>query len=121
WSINPSKDHVSDLSRRMRRFAADVLSSRAIRFHFQADEAAADTVINSNLRREVFLIFKESINNVAKHAGAKNTWVDLKVSSGKLEIEVRDDGKGFDPAETTLAEKGNGLASMKRRAHEMGG
>ena len=121
WSINPAKDHLSDLSQRMRRFASDLLASSSIRFHFQGNDNVADTVINSNLRREVFLLFKESINNAVKHSGAKNVWVDLNVVAGHIKLTIRDDGTGFDPEDLHISEAGNGLSSMRRRTLEMGG
>ncbi|MBX7054718.1 MAG: ATP-binding protein, partial [Pyrinomonadaceae bacterium] len=121
WSINPAKDQLSDLTQRMRRFAADVLAARDIRLHFAADAGLADRVISSNLRREIYLIFKESINNVVKHAKASNVHVNLNLRGGTLFLEVRDDGGGFDPAEASHAGNGNGLASMRRRASDMGG
>lgn len=121
WSINPSKDHLSDLSQRMRRFAADILASRSIRFHYHGNDDVAETVINSNIRREVFLIFKESINNIVKHANAQNVWVDLNVVAGNLKLTIRDDGTGFDTSVESENMNGNGLTSMRRRSKEMGG
>ena len=121
WSINPSKDHLSDLSQRMRRFAADILAAKSIRFHYQGNDDAASTVINSNIRREVFLIFKESINNIVKHSSAQNVWVQLNVVAGVLNLTIRDDGSGFDAADTRNGGSGNGLDSMRRRSKEMGG
>jgi signal transduction histidine kinase len=121
WSINPAKDHVSDLTQRMRRFAADILTLRSIKFHFHGSEDAADIVVRSNLRREVFLIYKESVNNIVKHANAKNVWTDIDVVAGNLTVTIRDDGNGFDPGSVMIKEKGNGLASMRRRTLEIGG
>jgi signal transduction histidine kinase/ligand-binding sensor domain-containing protein len=121
WAINPAKDHLSDLSQRMRRFAADVLTARSIKLHFHGNETGDDTIVNTNLRREVFLIFKESINNIVKHAGAKNVWADLSVETGNLKLTIRDDGTGFDPDDKELTETGNGLKSMRRRTIELGG
>ncbi|MFZ1699286.1 MAG: triple tyrosine motif-containing protein [Pyrinomonadaceae bacterium] len=121
WSINPAKDHLSDLSQRMRRFASDVLASRSIRLHFRSDESADDVVLRSNLRREVFLIFKESINNIVKHSGATTVTVDLCVEFGELKLIIRDDGRGFDPEGARIVESGNGLTSMSRRTNEIGG
>ena len=120
WSINPAKDHLSDLSQRMRRFAADILAARSIRFHFKGSDGSQETVINSNLRREVFLIFKESINNVVKHSGASNVWATIEVSDSHLNLSIKDDGKGFDRSNDERI-AGNGLASMARRTAEMGG
>ncbi|MBP7375887.1 MAG: hypothetical protein KA956_05380 [Pyrinomonadaceae bacterium] len=121
WSINPSKDHLSDLSQRMRRFAADILAARSIRFHFHGNDEVAATVINSNVRREVFLIFKESINNIVKHSNAQNVWVDLNVVAGNIKLIIRDDGDGFDALNENIGDSGNGLNSMRRRSKEMGG
>jgi len=120
WSINPSKDHLSDLSQRMRRFAADILAARSIKFHFAGNDSANEVVIGSNLRREVFLIFKETINNVVKHSSAKNVWADLEVANGRLKLSIKDDGNGFDNSGSGAGE-GNGLTSMARRSREMGG
>ncbi len=120
WSINPTKDHLSDLSQRMRRFAADILAARSIKFHFTGNDAANEIVIGSNLRREVFLIFKESINNIVKHSNATNVWANLDVSGGQLKLSIKDDGKGFDDADKNES-TGNGLTSMARRSRELGG
>jgi signal transduction histidine kinase/ligand-binding sensor domain-containing protein len=128
WAINPSKDHLSDLTQRMRRFASDVLSAKAIRLHFDTSESEGKTIVNTNLRREVFLIFKESINNVVKHSGAKHARVELKITDARLTLEIADDGNGFTPESraaddfSTAGETGgNGLLSIKRRALEMNG
>jgi signal transduction histidine kinase len=121
WAINPAKDHVSDLTQRMRRFGSDVLALRSIRFHFMSSEDAAGIVVKSNLRREIFLVFKESINNIVKHAEANNVWTEVKITDGRLTMNIRDDGKGFDPADALIRDRGNGLASMRRRTVEIGG
>lgn len=120
WSINPAKDHLSDLSQRMRRFAADILAARSIRFHFVGSEGFETTVLSSNLRRGAFLIFKESINNVVKHSQAGNVWASIEVQEGRLRLTVKDDGIGFEYVVSHDAD-GNGLASMARRTREMGG
>ncbi|MEZ5428846.1 MAG: two-component regulator propeller domain-containing protein [Pyrinomonadaceae bacterium] len=130
WSINPAKDHFSDLTQRMRRFASDVLTARGIGLQFHASHAFDQTVVNSNVRREVFLIFKESINNVVKHSGAKKVGVEIGISDDlDLRLEISDDGRGFAPdaAEIPAAVEdpgdfgGNGLPSIKKRAAEMNG
>ncbi|HEY8561346.1 MAG TPA: two-component regulator propeller domain-containing protein [Pyrinomonadaceae bacterium] len=126
WSINPAKDHLSDLTQRMRRFAADVLAARGIAFHFNAPEASDEIIVNTNLRREVFLFFKESVNNIVKHSEANKVRIDLMISGGSLELTIADDGKGFDVPANGAAGRpddygGNGILSMKKRAAEMDG
>jgi signal transduction histidine kinase len=127
WSINPTKDHLSDLTQRMRRFASDVLSAKGIVFHFNAPEMSSEIIVNTNLRREVFLLFKESINNIVKHSEAKHVRIDLKIDGGNLLLSISDDGRGFTmPTDGAAAIQsddygGNGILSMKKRASEMDG
>ena len=148
WSINPTKDHLSDLTQRMRRFASDVLAAREIGFQFAVPEANEEITVNTNLRREVFLIFKESINNIVKHSHANHVRIELNISEKYLTLEISDDGRGFmskpsavagglierseptaknftlqPPATADRSDNfdGNGILSMQKRALEMGG
>ena len=129
WAINPQKDNLSDLAQRMRRYASDIFAPSKIGFRFRAPGPEQDVQLGANVRREVFLIFKESVNNIMKHSGASQVIIDLAVAGGWLTFSVSDNGKGFDPslavAETgylsSQSRGGNGLASMRRRAKEMGG
>ncbi len=144
WSINPSKDHLSDLTQRMRRFASDVFSAKGIGFQFIVPDANDEIIVNTNLRREVFLIFKESINNILKHSEAKHVGIEVGLSSKFLTLKISDDGKGFKSEQPALAGwsnltnydpesyqpanagcsdsfGGNGISSMRKRAREMNG
>lgn len=118
WAINPQKDHLSDLTQRMRRFAADSLTARNIRFELLLPEADADIALGANLRREVFLIFKESINNMLKHAQCTQARIELNFDAGHLYLRLRDNGRGFD---TAAESEGHGLVSMRDRARGIGG
>lgn len=135
WAITPSKDHFGDLSQRMLRFAADVFSPLDIEFTFIAPAKVSDMAVSSNLRREMFLIYKELVNNIVKHSEAQKISISLESEADRLVLEINDDGKGFDsseldPRETTDSQftmispgsmGGNGLRNMYRRAREMGG
>jgi signal transduction histidine kinase/ligand-binding sensor domain-containing protein len=125
WSINPTKDHLSDLTQRMRRFASDILSAKGIAFHFDSPDADREIIVNTNLRREVFLLFKESINNIVKHSGARHVEIEMKIAGGFLNLKIADDGQGFmmptNGAEFSGDYGGNGILSMKKRAAEMNG
>jgi signal transduction histidine kinase len=69
WAINPQKDQLRDLTQRMRRFASDSFTARNIRFQLRLPNEDEDIRIYASLRREVFLIFKESVNNMVRHSG----------------------------------------------------
>ena len=112
WAINPKKDFFSELSGKMRRFASDVLTARDIEFSYTAPPTD-NIALGANLRREVFLIFKESINNIVKHADCRSVEIELKIENSEICLSLRDDGRGF---EMEAATDGHGLASMKQRA-----
>jgi signal transduction histidine kinase/ligand-binding sensor domain-containing protein len=118
WMTNPKKDNLSDLTQRMRRFAGDTLVARNIQLSFFAPETEFDIKLNADLRREVFLIFKEAITNAARHARCATVEVALQIDGGALKLKVSDDGCGFDPS---CASEGQGLVSMRLRAERRGG
>jgi signal transduction histidine kinase len=96
WAINPQKDHLSDLTLRMRRFASDVFTARNIQFRFREPDEEQDFRLGANLRREVFLILKESVNNVVRHSDCIEAEIDFQVAEQQLALKVSDNGKGFD-------------------------
>jgi signal transduction histidine kinase len=117
WAIQPHKDHLSDLTQRMRHFASEVLSARNVEIHWTAGDCG-DFELNTELRRQVYLIFKESINNIAQHSRATETHIDLRVVKRQLALDVSDNGCGI---ESRDGHHGNGLESMKLRAARLGG
>jgi signal transduction histidine kinase len=126
WSINPAKDHLHDLSQRMRRFASDILTAKGIGFQFVSPPPEKDISINTNLRREVFLIFKEAVSNIVKHSGATRAKIEFSITDENLILRISDDGKGFEVSELpakpgVFSDGGNGILNIRRRAREMNG
>ena len=70
WAINPQRDYVRDLVQRMRRFASDVLAAKDIEFTFLAPPEGFDRRLPADVRRQILLVFKEAVNNLARHSGA---------------------------------------------------
>jgi ligand-binding sensor domain-containing protein/signal transduction histidine kinase len=120
WAINPRRDRLGDLTQRMRRFASDVFTARDIEFRFDAPAIARDIKLGPEVRREVFLIFKEAVNNAARHSGCKLVAVEFAVRDNHLVLKIIDDGRGFDTAYTGDGD-GNGLFNMRERAVRLGG
>jgi signal transduction histidine kinase len=118
WAINPRTDSLTDLSRRMHRFAEETLGGADIALKFSAPPPDTDLKIGADLRRELYLILKESVNNIARHSGASEAVVDLSLARHELRLEIADNGRGFDPG---LQVDGNGVASMRKRAAAFGG
>ena len=120
WAINPARDHLSDLTQRMRRFASDTLAARGVKLVFRAPEANLAAKLGADTRREVYLVFKEAVNNAARHSGCTRAEIEVATTSAWLTLTVRDDGTGFDAAADRVGD-GNGLCSMRRRAEAFGG
>lgn len=126
WAINPKKDSLRELVLRMRRFASDILAARDIEFEFEAPTELDKVSLGANIRREVFAIFKEAVNNIVRHSKASDVFINFEADENYLRLEILDNGRGFDTSqilsENFSPEKGgNGLANMRRRAHDLGG
>ena len=117
WAVDPHKDHLSDLTQRMRRFASEVFTARDMEFRFQ-ETGAEDMILGADVRRQVFLIFKESVNNIVRHSACREADIEFRVEHGWLTLKVSDDGKGFDTGDES---DGHGLVSMRERAKALGG
>jgi signal transduction histidine kinase len=118
WSINPAKDKLYFLTQRMREFASDVFMARDIQFEFRASDREHELGIGAEVRRQVFLIFKECVHNVIRHANCTHVEIEVRVEGEGLVVRVRDNGAGFEPV---AAMNGHGLASMRDRAQRLGG
>ncbi|HYE95925.1 MAG TPA: two-component regulator propeller domain-containing protein [Rubricoccaceae bacterium] len=111
WTINPEHDTLEAMVRRMRQVAARLLTG--LDHTFEADVPAGAHAVAMTLRRDVLLLYKEALHNVARHARATRVSVRLAQRDGHLDLTVEDDGQGFDPEQV---EGGHGLRSMRARA-----
>ncbi len=118
WAVNPAKDRFGDLIQRMRRFVSDVLMARGIIFQFESDMTESQRKVPPDVKRHVFLIFKEAINNMVRHSNCSSAEISLKIEGNFLVMKIHDNGKGFDLLETT---HGHGLRNMRQRTAEMNG
>jgi len=118
WAISPERDHVGDLVRKMREHADELLSVRDVQLTFTVAGIPQDERIELDVRRDVFLIFKEAISNAARHSGCTAVDVTFGTENGSLVLRITDNGRGFHDAADT---DGNGLLNMRRRAARIGG
>jgi len=113
WMINTRNDRFENIMVRMRSLAAEFAETSACSLHLDLDERLNDVKLNMEDRKNFYLIYKEAINNVAKYAGCRNLWVQMKLEQHTIVLQIRDNGKGFDTLSTI---KGNGIINMKNRA-----
>jgi ligand-binding sensor domain-containing protein/signal transduction histidine kinase len=117
WAISPDRDALQEVVGRMRHCAEEAFDGREIAVTFDAPETSQTTPLGIDVRRDVYLIFKEAVNNAARHAGCTRIRILFRVSAQQLLLEIADDGAGFD---VMAHSDGTGLASMRRRAVRLG-
>jgi len=118
WTINPENDQFEKIVLRMRNFAYELLGAKNIDFEFNADEEVTKMKLAMNVRKNLYLIFKEATNNLVKYSGAKKATFNIKVEKNNLTMLISDNGQGFDQQQIT---GGNGLKNMRTRAEEIKG
>jgi ligand-binding sensor domain-containing protein/two-component sensor histidine kinase len=121
WAVNPKRDHLHDLTERMRRFASDTFTARDIEFEFTHPDEKQDIRLGTEIRKQVYLIFKEGVNNIAKHSECTAAEINLRLYQGGVELTICDNGKGFAATHESNGYGGNGLRSMRERAASLGG
>jgi signal transduction histidine kinase len=126
WSIDPRRDDLQSVVRRIRQFASDVLEAKGIEWELRVPPEVESLKLDPEERQHLFLIFKEGINNVARHAnGTKSVSLSINVAGRELTGEINDDGCGFTPKQPEEARSqgrgGNGLPNMRSRAEQLGG
>jgi len=118
WSINPKNDSLEQVVIKMKEFAAEILEPKNLDYTFLIEEKIYALKLDAEKRKNIFLIFKEAVNNAAKYSEGNKLTVSLSVQHQQLHLSVRDNGKGFNPA---LSTSGNGLKNMEDRALAMQG
>lgn len=118
WAINPDRESLLDLTRKVRQHADEVFTLRDINLRFDAPGTNDGLRLSVDVRRDLLLIFKEAVNNAARHSQCTEVRIDLQVEGPLLLLSVVDNGIGFDPS---VESQGQGLRSMRRRAATLGG
>jgi signal transduction histidine kinase/streptogramin lyase len=117
WSIDPRRDTLGDLVGRLRAFGFGILEPRGIHWTFEAPEDSLHRSLAPGQRRQLYLILKEALHNVARHSQGLNAVLRIQFHGGDLRAEIEDDGRGY----RHDAPKGLGIRSMQSRAEQLGG
>lgn len=118
WALNVHNDTLDSLVAFIRKYARDFLQDTSIKLVFEED-VNQDFTLQGNVRRSIYLVVKEAINNVVKHADAQQVNLNIHTENNKLIIMIEDDGKGISEAKKSAF--GNGLRNMKQRIEDIGG
>ncbi|NUO82859.1 hypothetical protein HUU05_22535 [candidate division KSB1 bacterium] len=118
WSINPKHDSLEALQRRIKVFAHEICSARNIALQFEVAPQIAQMKLHPEIRRNLLLIAKEAIHNMAKHAASPTLAVYFEANGKEVRVTIADQGRGF---EVEKAKSGNGLFNLRTRAEKLGG
>ena len=126
WAIDPRYDTLASLVDRLRLVARDLLESRGVAFTIALPDVAARALLPPIVKRELLLVLKEAVNNVARHAGAQTMSLSFLLTGDLLSVELADDGVGLDVAAPggagrPGADGGRGLRSMAARVKALDG
>jgi len=117
WAISPNNDTFHDIMERIQIFAFSLLDSRNIKLQMDIPESLESIPLDMQQRKNIYLILREAIHNVAKYSQAKNCLIKGTVNQKMINLQVNDDGKGFDNVNSSLG--GNGFINMQQRASEL--
>lgn len=119
WLVNPKRDSLYDLILRLRDTYSELSSYTSISFRSDNIKSLERVSLSMEHRQHLYLIFKEAINNCITHSGCSEITLDASVRGKKLQMTLKDNGRGFLPEQ--ISNGGNGLNNMKNRAESIGG
>lgn len=119
WTVNPRNDTLDRLIGYLGQYASDFLSGTPIHLTQELPEHYGGYRVNSHVRHEMFLTFKEALNNAVKHSAATEISLHIWLEGNTLQIKIEDNGRGFDVE--TCEGKGDGLENLRQRLRGAGG
>jgi signal transduction histidine kinase len=133
WAVNPENDTLDNFVSYACNFAQDYLQLASIRCRLAVPSSVPDLPLTADIRHNLFMVLKEALNNIVKHANASEVSIQILVEPARFVITIKDNGKGFclepslaghvpSPSENaTHRAQGNGLSNMRKRMQNIGG
>jgi signal transduction histidine kinase len=116
WTMSSSNDTLDNVVAYIRSYALEYFENTGIKCHTSVEEDLPNIPVSGEIRRNIYLVVKETLNNILKHAKAKEVNISLKKVPDGLALYIHDDGTGIDM--NNLRRFGNGLNNMKKRMKE---
>lgn len=120
WAQDPARDSIGNVADYFSLFASDLFLAAGIACRLDIPVDLPDIPLEAERRHELFLVFKEVLNNIIKHAGATQARISLRLEDHGLRLTIADNGRGFD-GKTLPVSKGNGLKNLKSRLGRING
>ncbi len=113
WTVDPSHDELSDLIQYFQRYARPLCTAAGVTFVIQLPDQLKTIVLTPEQRRTIYLILKEALTNVLRHAACSRVEFSCTFQDRVIDLSLRDDGHGFN---LETVNDGHGLANMALRA-----
>ena len=120
WAVSPRHDNLKSLCGYLCDYALEHFRHSPVRCLLEVDGHFPDASIAPHVRHQLFMVVKESLNNVIKHARATNARLSIRILGRTLHIRISDDGVSFDPSAGDHSRR-SGFKNMKERMEEVGG
>jgi signal transduction histidine kinase len=129
WAVNPEHDTLDSLATYLGKFAQDFLAAAHIKCRLDVPMQLPAWPLTAEIRHNLFLAFKEALNNAVKHAHTSEVWISLSINGMGFTLQLEDKGCGFtqntarngSPGDSARLSSGYGLVNMRRRLAEIGG
>jgi len=121
WAVNPRNDTLDSFVTYMCLYAEDFLKTAKIRCRLKVPEKIPDRTLATNVRHNLFLVVKEALNNIVKHASANEVNIAISLVENGFELVIKDNGRGFDSPGADKSIGRNGLLNMRQRTEEISG
>lgn len=119
WTMTSSNDSVKSLVAYIRAYTVEFFETTSVDCHFNISNDISNAELSGEKRRNIFLSVKEALNNVLKHAHAKNITVTINTDDNLLLIKIEDDGIGINLEK--IRQFSNGISNMKKRMGNING
>lgn len=118
WLIDPQKETLEDFINRVKSISRELLPGSTFNLEEEIRPDKLALALNGEVKRNLYLLCKEALHNIAKHARASQVDLSLKHTENRLLLRITDNGGGFDLSQKS---DGHGLSSMRKRAEELKG
>ena len=117
WAVNPANNTLPELVAYIGQFGMEFLQQAKIRCELELPDQPPERPVSAELRHNLFLIVKEALNNVVRHAQASTVRLQIAITPATLDLLIEDDGRGIErEPQDGLAD---GLRNMRQRAGEL--
>jgi signal transduction histidine kinase len=117
WLVNPQRDSLYELFLRLKDAYAELFAHAGAQLIVGDLSPFEGARLPMAYRQDLHLLFQEALRNALRHSGCRRAELSVTLQGRYLDVELRDDGRGFDPE----CRRGEGLETMRRRAERLGG